>query len=115
MAHSRRHSILENNVLYRHTTPRIYPRSESDWKINSNDIVVGGVIGEGAFGLVCLGTLKGPQGVPVRVAIKQLKTNAIDEEKLEFKRELDIMKQVSGELEGKKTGSRWGSTRTSSR
>lgn len=52
------------------------------------------VLGEGAFGLVCKGTMSGPKGMAVRVAIKQLKTNAVDEEKEEFLREMDIMKQV---------------------
>ncbi|KAK5976513.1 Protein kinase domain-containing protein [Trichostrongylus colubriformis] len=38
--------------------------------------------------------MSGPKGMAVRVAIKQLKTNAIDEEREEFLREMDIMKQV---------------------
>ncbi|EPB71041.1 protein tyrosine kinase [Ancylostoma ceylanicum] len=38
--------------------------------------------------------MSGPKGMAVRVAIKQLKTNAVDEEKEEFLREMDIMKQV---------------------
>ena len=46
--------------------------------------------------MVCKGTMSGPKGMAVRVAIKQLKTNAVDEEREEFLREMDIMKQVCG-------------------
>ena len=53
------------------------------------------ILGEGAFGLVCKGSLRGPKGMGVRVAIKQLKTNAIDEEREEFHREIEIMKQAN--------------------
>lgn len=52
------------------------------------------ITGEGAFGMVCKGTVNGPKGMPVRVAIKQLKTNAADEERREFHREIEMMKKV---------------------
>ncbi|KAK6050725.1 hypothetical protein COOONC_11771 [Cooperia oncophora] len=89
-----RHSILETNILYRQPIEFRTPQTEEEWLIPSDDVSVGGVIGEGAFGLVCKGTMSGPKGMAVRVAIKQLKTNAIDEEREEFLREMDIMKQV---------------------
>ncbi|KAK6014934.1 hypothetical protein OSTOST_19672, partial [Ostertagia ostertagi] len=88
------HSILETNILYRQPIEFRTPQTEEEWLIPSDDVSVGGVIGEGAFGLVCKGTMSGPKGMAVRVAIKQLKTNAIDEEREEFLREMDIMKQV---------------------
>nr|CDJ83546.1 Tyrosine protein kinase domain containing protein [Haemonchus contortus] len=93
LSHSR-HSILETNILYRQPIEFRTPQTEEEWLIPSDDVSVGGVIGEGAFGLVCKGTMSGPKGMAVRVAIKQLKTNAIDEEREEFLREMDIMKQV---------------------
>ncbi|PAV59038.1 hypothetical protein WR25_10749 [Diploscapter pachys] len=93
LSHSR-HSIMETNILYRHAIEFRTPTTEEEWHIASEDIHVGGVIGEGAFGLVCKGSLRGPKGMGVRVAIKQLKTNAIDEEREEFHREIEIMKQV---------------------
>ncbi|CAJ0941505.1 unnamed protein product, partial [Mesorhabditis belari] len=89
-----RHSILETNILYRRPIEFRQPVREEDWIIQRDDISVGSVIGEGAFGLVCKGSMRGPRGVPVRVAIKQLKANAIDEERREFERELDMMKHV---------------------
>ncbi|KHJ99315.1 protein tyrosine kinase [Oesophagostomum dentatum] len=93
LSHSR-HSILETNILYRQPIEFRTPQTEEEWLIPADDVSVGGVIGEGAFGLVCKGTMSGPKGMAVRVAIKQLKTNAIDEEREEFLREMDIMKQV---------------------
>uniref|UniRef100_A0A0K0D5U1 Protein kinase domain-containing protein n=1 Tax=Angiostrongylus cantonensis TaxID=6313 RepID=A0A0K0D5U1_ANGCA len=90
-----RHSILETNILYRQPIEFKTPQTEEDWLIPSEDVSVGAVIGEGAFGLVCKGTMSGPKGMAVRVAIKQLKVNAIDEEREEFLREMDIMKQAS--------------------
>ncbi|EYB94168.1 hypothetical protein Y032_0174g434 [Ancylostoma ceylanicum] len=93
LSHSR-HSILETNILYRQPIEFRTPQTEEEWLIPADDVSVGGVIGEGAFGLVCKGTMSGPKGMAVRVAIKQLKTNAVDEEKEEFLREMDIMKQV---------------------
>ncbi|KAE9417915.1 hypothetical protein Angca_003256 [Angiostrongylus cantonensis] len=93
LSHSR-HSILETNILYRQPIEFKTPQTEEDWLIPSEDVSVGAVIGEGAFGLVCKGTMSGPKGMAVRVAIKQLKVNAIDEEREEFLREMDIMKQV---------------------
>ncbi|KIH66039.1 protein tyrosine kinase [Ancylostoma duodenale] len=92
--HDYRHSILETNILYRQPIEFRTPQTEEEWLIPADDVSVGGVIGEGAFGLVCKGTMSGPKGMAVRVAIKQLKTNAVDEEKEEFLREMDIMKQV---------------------
>ncbi|GMT19664.1 hypothetical protein PFISCL1PPCAC_10961 [Pristionchus fissidentatus] len=93
LAHSR-HSILESNILYRRPIEFRTPLTEEDWTISREEISVGRVIGEGAFGMVCKGTVNGPKGMPVRVAIKQLKTNAADEERREFNREIDMMKKV---------------------
>ncbi|KJH52537.1 hypothetical protein DICVIV_01247 [Dictyocaulus viviparus] len=93
LSHSR-HSILETNILYRQPIEFRTPQTEEEWLIPSEDVSVGAVIGEGAFGLVCKGTMSGPKGMAVRVAIKQLKANAIDEEREEFLREMDIMKQA---------------------
>ncbi|GMS91568.1 hypothetical protein PENTCL1PPCAC_13743, partial [Pristionchus entomophagus] len=93
LAHSR-HSILESNILYRRPIEFRTPLSEEDWTIAREEISVGRVIGEGAFGMVCKGTVNGPKGMPVRVAIKQLKMNAADEERREFNREIDMMKKV---------------------
>ncbi|CAJ0579074.1 unnamed protein product, partial [Mesorhabditis spiculigera] len=93
LSHSR-HSILETNILYRRPIEFRQPIKEEDWVIQREDISSGSVIGEGAFGLVCKGSMRGPRGVPVRVAIKQLKVNAVDEERQEFERELDMMKHV---------------------
>uniref|UniRef100_A0A1I7XSX4 Protein kinase domain-containing protein n=1 Tax=Heterorhabditis bacteriophora TaxID=37862 RepID=A0A1I7XSX4_HETBA len=90
-----RHSILETNILYRQPVEFRTPKTEEEWMIASDDVSVGGVIGEGAFGLVCKGSMRGPKGMAIRVAIKQLKTNAVDEEREEFQREMDIMKQLS--------------------
>uniref|UniRef100_A0A8R1DYQ0 Protein kinase domain-containing protein n=1 Tax=Caenorhabditis japonica TaxID=281687 RepID=A0A8R1DYQ0_CAEJA len=50
--------------------------------------------GEGAFGQVFKGILRGPNGQVVPVAVKQLKANAIDEEKEEFVREIQMMQTV---------------------
>ncbi|GMR44354.1 hypothetical protein PMAYCL1PPCAC_14549, partial [Pristionchus mayeri] len=93
LAHSR-HSILESNILYRRPIEFRTPLTEEDWTIAREEIQVGRVIGEGAFGMVCKGSVNGPKGMPVRVAIKQLKTNAADEERREFHREIDMMKKV---------------------
>ncbi|CAI4227974.1 unnamed protein product [Auanema sp. JU1783] len=89
-----RHSILETNILYHQPIEFRTPQTEEEWIISTQDVSVGSVIGEGAFGIICKGTMKGPKGMTVQVAIKQLKANAVDEEKEDFKRELDIMKQV---------------------
>ncbi|KHN71167.1 Proto-oncogene tyrosine-protein kinase receptor Ret [Toxocara canis] len=92
MAHSS-HSMLETNILYRRTAP---PTTYVDYEIPFSRIQVGGVIGQGAFGLVCMGTAHGVEGYagPTTVAIKQLKTNADESERMEFIAEMNIMKQV---------------------
>ncbi|VDM46386.1 unnamed protein product [Toxocara canis] len=77
MAHSS-HSMLETNILYRRTAP---PTTYVDYEIPFSRIQVGGVIGQGYAG-------------PTTVAIKQLKTNADESERMEFIAEMNIMKQV---------------------
>ncbi|CAO4370135.1 unnamed protein product [Caenorhabditis nigoni] len=88
-----RHSIIETNILYRPPNEVIGAVSE-DWLIRGQDIVVGTVIGEGAFGQVFKGILRAPNGQVVPVAVKQLKANAIDEEREEFIREIRMMQTV---------------------
>ncbi|KAM3722958.1 Proto-oncogene tyrosine-protein kinase receptor Ret [Dirofilaria immitis] len=92
MAHSS-HSMLETNILYRQTTNLA---SQIDYEIPFNQIQVGGIIGQGAFGTVCMGTAYGVEGYigPTTVAVKQLKANADENERREFLAEMDIMKQV---------------------
>ncbi|KAK6102089.1 Protein tyrosine kinase family protein [Brugia pahangi] len=92
MAHSS-HSMLETNILYRQTNNLA---SQIDYEIPFNQIQVGGIIGQGAFGTVCMGTAYGVEGYigPTTVAVKQLKANADENEKREFLAEMDIMKQV---------------------
>lgn len=92
MAHSS-HSMLETNILYRRATNSA---SQIDYEIPFNQIQVGGIIGQGAFGTVCMGTACGVEGYsgPTTVAVKQLKTNADENERREFIAEMDIMKQV---------------------
>ncbi|CAB3403016.1 unnamed protein product [Caenorhabditis bovis] len=87
-----RHSIMETNILYRPTQE--VNGTAVEWKIQGQDVAVGTVIGEGAFGLVYKGILRGPNGQVLRVAVKQLKANAIDEEKEEFVREIKMMQTV---------------------
>ncbi|VDK82656.1 unnamed protein product, partial [Onchocerca ochengi] len=92
MAHSS-HSVFETNILYRQANnlpPQI------DYEIPFNQIQVGGIIGQGAFGTVCMGTAYGVEGYigPTTVAVKQLKANADENERREFLAEMDIMKQV---------------------
>uniref|UniRef100_A0A1I7V8V4 Protein kinase domain-containing protein n=1 Tax=Loa loa TaxID=7209 RepID=A0A1I7V8V4_LOALO len=72
------------------------PASQIDYEIPFNQIQVGGIIGQGAFGTVCMGTAYGVEGYigPTTVAVKQLKANADENEKREFLAEMDIMKQV---------------------
>ncbi|CAI5446267.1 unnamed protein product [Caenorhabditis angaria] len=88
-----RHSIMETNILYR-SPQDINGAANAEWKIRGQDIAVGTVIGEGAFGLVFKGILRGPNGQVVRVAVKQLKANALDEEKEEFVHEIQMMQTV---------------------
>ncbi|VDN02111.1 unnamed protein product [Thelazia callipaeda] len=92
MAHSS-HSMLETNILYRRTTNSA---SQIEYEIPFSQIQVGGIIGQGAFGTVCMGTAYGVEGYtgPTTVAVKQLKTNADEDERREFLDEMDIMKQV---------------------
>lgn len=52
------------------------------------------LLGEGAFGQVFKGILRGPNGQVIPVAVKQLKANAIDEEREEFVREIQMMQTV---------------------
>ncbi|CAD6188357.1 unnamed protein product [Caenorhabditis auriculariae] len=93
LSHSR-HSIMETNILYRQPLDIVSQSLEAtDWRIRSCDIAVGSVIGEGAFGLVCKGTLRA-NGLLVRVAVKQLKANAVDEEREEFNGEIRMMQVV---------------------
>ncbi|CAI2347706.1 unnamed protein product [Caenorhabditis sp. 36 PRJEB53466] len=88
-----RHSIIETNILYRPPN-EVNGSSTGEWLIRGQDIVVGTVIGEGAFGQVFKGILRAPNGQVVPVAVKQLKANAIDEEKEEFVREIQMMQTV---------------------
>uniref|UniRef100_F1KW71 Proto-oncogene tyrosine-protein kinase receptor Ret n=1 Tax=Ascaris suum TaxID=6253 RepID=F1KW71_ASCSU len=92
MAHSS-HSMLETNILYRRA---IAPTTSVDYEIPFSRIQVGGIIGQGAFGLVCMGTAHGVEGYagPTTVAIKQLRANAEESERMEFIAEMNIMKQV---------------------
>uniref|UniRef100_A0A158R5H6 Protein kinase domain-containing protein n=1 Tax=Syphacia muris TaxID=451379 RepID=A0A158R5H6_9BILA len=93
MAHSS-HSMLETNILYH----RSFGTNFADviCEIPSSQIQVGAIIGQGAFGMVCMGTIHGVEGFgrSTTVAIKQLNVNAEDFQKSEFTAEIDIMKQV---------------------
>lgn len=93
MAHSS-HSILETNILYRAANAAV--TAPYDCEIPFSQIQIGGVIGQGAFGMVCMGTVIGVKGYsgPTTVAVKQLRANADENERTEFKAEMDIMKQV---------------------
>uniref|UniRef100_A0A1I7T3C6 Protein kinase domain-containing protein n=1 Tax=Caenorhabditis tropicalis TaxID=1561998 RepID=A0A1I7T3C6_9PELO len=88
-----RHSIIETNILYRPPN-EVNGGTTGEWLIRGQDIVVGTVIGEGAFGQVFKGILRGPNRQVVPVAVKQLKANAIDEEREEFVREIQMMQTV---------------------
>ncbi|CTQ86582.1 Protein kinase domain-containing protein [Caenorhabditis elegans] len=88
-----RHSIIETNILYRPPN-EVNGGTTGEWLIRGQDIVVGAVIGEGAFGQVFKGILRGPNGQVIPVAVKQLKANAIDEEREEFVREIQMMQTV---------------------
>lgn len=88
-----RHSIIETNILYRPPN-EVNGGTTRDWLIRGQDVVIGNVIGEGAFGQVFKGILRGKNGQVMPVAVKQLKANALDEEREEFIREIEMMQTV---------------------
>lgn len=95
---------MQPNILY--TTHRaILAESEQfddvdDYEIALSRLQFGRVIGQGAFGLVFLGTMLPDEhhfhhrSTPMTVAIKQLKPNADDAEREQFLAEMNIMKLV---------------------
>ncbi|KAH9515724.1 hypothetical protein Btru_011828 [Bulinus truncatus] len=70
--------------------------SVDDWEIPRKDIVLNRVLGEGAFGTVMGGEFKKGRDW-VAVAVKTLKLDHSLEEKLDFFREVDMMKSFKHE------------------
>jgi proto-oncogene tyrosine-protein kinase Ret len=77
-----------------------------EWEIPPEQVIVEGNIGEGAFGEVLKGAVKGPLSNPkvpralkssicIPVAIKMLKTSAKGGERRDFLSEIEMMKKVS--------------------
>ncbi|CAH3163782.1 unnamed protein product [Pocillopora meandrina] len=66
------------------------------WEVPRHHVTIEKIIGKGAFGQVAKGTAVGLPGSPetTTVAIKMLKTNAIESDKRDLMKELDTMKQL---------------------
>nr|XP_058944931.1 uncharacterized protein LOC131772987 isoform X1 [Pocillopora verrucosa] len=66
------------------------------WEVPRHHVTIEKIIGKGAFGQVAKGTAVGLPGSPetTTVAIKMLKTNAVESDKRDLMKELDTMKQL---------------------
>ncbi|CAH3158927.1 unnamed protein product [Pocillopora meandrina] len=66
------------------------------WEVPRHHVTIEKIIGKGAFGQVAKGTAVGLRGSPetTTVAIKMLKTNAVESDKRDLMKELDTMKQL---------------------
>ncbi|CAH3163762.1 unnamed protein product, partial [Pocillopora meandrina] len=66
------------------------------WEVPRHHVTIEKIIGKGAFGQVAKGTAVGLPGSPetTTVAIKMLKTNAVESDRRDLMKELDTMKQL---------------------
>jgi serine/threonine protein kinase len=62
-----------------------------EWEVDCNDVTLGAVLGEGAFGTVCLGSLR-KDDEEIKVAVKMLAPDSSYADKLLFLKEASVMK-----------------------
>jgi insulin receptor len=67
-----------------------------EWEVDCNDVTLGAVLGEGAFGTVCLGSLR-KDDEEIKVAVKMLAPDSSYADKLLFLKEASVMKKFNSD------------------